>query len=252
MEWTKVLVRHVLFEYTDFSDSEFRAWIKIMALTAELEHEPTDEQMLSFVHHKTLKSVQEKLKKHSTTLQEVLKKVLKDVQGVVIERNYWKSKKKKYREVNENVHGDVHGSFQGQSRVEKSRVEKSRYKESIPPDEPAPPQPENTDEKITPKGGVKRKPVLTTLPENFCVSGRVQKWADERQIGNLEEHLESFLLKCSAKEYRYANWDSAFMTAIRDNWAGIGMRRGNDQPEQHAKVANTKAYGVISNWRPKE
>lgn len=109
MDFIKVLNRHTIFEYTDLSDSEFTAWIKLMSLTAYLEKEPTREQMLKHVHHKTLSSLQDKIKNHSTTLQDILKKVLIDVQDVVKRREDWKRKKREKRAVKENVQGDVQG-----------------------------------------------------------------------------------------------------------------------------------------------
>jgi hypothetical protein len=138
MDWIKVLNRHVIFEYTDLSDSEFRAWVTIMSLTAELEHEPNNEQMLQYVHHKTLTSLQDKLKKHSTTLQDVLKKVSRDVQEVIIKRESWKEKKKILREVNRSVSKDVLGDVQPQEkrREEKRREENKEIKKGatfVPP-----------------------------------------------------------------------------------------------------------------------
>jgi len=61
----------------------------------------------------------------------------------------------------------------------------------------------------------------TAIPKNFEISDRVRSWAKRHGYGNLDEHLENFKLKSEAKGYRYVNWDTAFMTAIRDNWAGI-------------------------------
>lgn len=106
MDWIKVKTNHILLEYSDLSDSEFRAWIKIMAMTANLEHQPTYEQMLTQAHHKTLRSLQDKLKTRPRTLQDILKKVLRDVQEVVIKREAWKQQKKQYREVRQIVQQD--------------------------------------------------------------------------------------------------------------------------------------------------
>jgi len=61
----------------------------------------------------------------------------------------------------------------------------------------------------------------TLLPKNFVVSTRVREWAQRQGFDNLDEHLENFKLKAESKGYKYVNWDTAFMTAIRDNWAGI-------------------------------
>jgi len=61
----------------------------------------------------------------------------------------------------------------------------------------------------------------TTLPLDFKISDRVKIWAKEKKINHLEDHLESFKNKCTAHAYRYVDWDSAFMEAIRKDWAGI-------------------------------
>lgn len=61
------------------------------------------------------------------------------------------------------------------------------------------------------------------LPDGFGVSPRVEAWAMQHGHGRLPEHLEAFKLKCQANGYAYADWDAAFMTAIRDDWAGLGQ-----------------------------
>lgn len=61
----------------------------------------------------------------------------------------------------------------------------------------------------------------TSLPKNFEISDRVKQWASKKGVNNLDAHLENFILSCEKKNYKYVNWDSAFMGAIRDNWANI-------------------------------
>lgn len=75
----------------------------------------------------------------------------------------------------------------------------------------------------------KTKKQKTSWPEGFAISERVKKWAKEKNHSSLEEHFESFRLKCKAKDYQYVDWDEAFMNAIRDNWAKIGGN-GNGTP----------------------
>jgi hypothetical protein len=125
MDWIKVLNKHILFDYTDLSDSEFRAWIKIMAVTAFMESMPTNEQLFPFVHHKTILSLQDKLKKRSIDLQDILKKVLRDAQEVVIKREAWKEKKKQQREDKKSVPVDNIGDIHPKRREEKRREEKN-------------------------------------------------------------------------------------------------------------------------------
>ena len=48
----------------------------------------------------------------------------------------------------------------------------------------------------------------TSIPENFCISANVQKWADDNKYINLQIHLDNFVLKCKAKNYQYSDWDS--------------------------------------------
>jgi hypothetical protein len=131
MDWIKVLNRHVLLEYNDLRDSEFVAWIKIMALAAYLEHEPTHEQMLKYVHHATLKSLDDKLMKHSCTLHDVLMKVLCDAHEVSMRREAWKQKKKQQREDKKNVPRDVPRDVP--DREKEKRREREEKDNIIPP-----------------------------------------------------------------------------------------------------------------------
>jgi len=131
MDWIKVKTVHILDEYTDLTPHEFNAWIKIMALAARLEHEPTREQILKHVHCATLRSLNEKLMKHSCTLHDVLMKVLCDVHDVVIRRETWKNNKKKYRELNENVSKDVSMDVSTQDKI-RVREDKIRINNTMP------------------------------------------------------------------------------------------------------------------------
>lgn len=62
----------------------------------------------------------------------------------------------------------------------------------------------------------------TPLPADFGISERVIRWATEKGHSNLDRHLETFISKCKAKGYTYADWDEGFMGAIRDDWARLG------------------------------
>jgi hypothetical protein len=79
------------------------------------------------------------------------------------------------------------------------------------------------------KGGAggKRKASETALPPDFQISDRVLKWAAEKgHAGVIDLHLEAFISTCRAKGYTYADWDEAFMNAVRKNWAGIKAPQG--------------------------
>lgn len=76
--------------------------------------------------------------------------------------------------------------------------------------------------KRAPAGKPATRPQKTPIPENFEISDRVRQWAEQNGHGRLIEHLASFRMKCQANAYAYADWDSAFMEAIRGNWARLG------------------------------
>ncbi|MBV8501948.1 MAG: hypothetical protein JO006_09535 [Paucibacter sp.] len=63
--------------------------------------------------------------------------------------------------------------------------------------------------------------VKRSMPSAFCISTRVQAWAEQQGFKDLGQHLEAFKAKCAAKDYRYVDWDSAFMEAIREDWARL-------------------------------
>lgn len=67
----------------------------------------------------------------------------------------------------------------------------------------------------------------TQMPEDFGVSDRVDAWAKEKGYGHLADHLDAFRRKAKAKAYTYADWDAAFMEAIREDWAKLRGRAFN-------------------------
>lgn len=78
----------------------------------------------------------------------------------------------------------------------------------------------------------RRKPETFPLPDDFAISERVTAWAAKKGHGSLQAHFDHFVSKARAKGYVYADWDEAFMGAIRENWAGVGApaRAGPEQP----------------------
>lgn len=72
-----------------------------------------------------------------------------------------------------------------------------------------------------------KKRSLKAMPEGFAVSERVRAWADEKGFDRLAEHLDAFTRKAAAKSYAYADWDAAFMEAIREDWAKLRGRAPN-------------------------
>lgn len=95
------------------------------------------------------------------------------------------------------------------------------------------------------------------MPENFGISARVRQWAGDKGHARLEERLEHFKGKALANGYTYADWDEAFMGAIRDDWAKLpaasssAVPRGKPKPaetpleRQVAWLRQQRAYGAI-------
>jgi len=112
MDWIKVLTKHIIYEYRDLRDSEFAAWVKIMALTAHLEHIPSRKQMLGVANYQTIDSLERKLKTHyhdgnPIDLPYVLHKVLIDVSYVSHRREQLKLNTQRYRDKSKAVIDDV-------------------------------------------------------------------------------------------------------------------------------------------------
>lgn len=78
-------------------------------------------------------------------------------------------------------------------------------------------------------GAQRRSMNLTDMPSDFGISDRVRQWAKRKGYEHrLEDHLEAFRCKATAKGYRYADWDSALMEAVREDWANL--RNGARHP----------------------
>lgn len=92
-----------------------------------------------------------------------------------------------------------------------------------------------------------RSPVKRSLPDDFAISAQVQSWAAEKGYGDLAGHLESFIGKARAKGYQYADWDAAFMEAIRKDWAGL---RSSNAGAKAPRNFDGKDYSAgVSNGR---
>jgi hypothetical protein len=70
-------------------------------------------------------------------------------------------------------------------------------------------------------GKVSQGKEKTYLPSDFTVSERVIKWANEKGYRDLNKHLDNFILVAQSNNYKYTDWDAAFMRAIKDNWAKV-------------------------------
>lgn len=117
MDWIKVKTRHILFE--GMNAEVGWAWLKSMALTAQIETMPSEQQLKQIMHYKTLIALQRHFNDRSTSLQEVLNKVLMDVQRTVDLRTKSKEKMRQWREKKESVTSN-------DTSIDKIRVDKRR------------------------------------------------------------------------------------------------------------------------------
>lgn len=89
----------------------------------------------------------------------------------------------------------------------------------------------NAPEPVAPAAPKKsRAPAKTPLPADFCISERVQRWADEKGHRHLQRHFDHFVSACKAKGYVYADWDQALQNAIRDDWAKVNVPQARGSP----------------------
>lgn len=95
MEWTKIKTKHFL--HNDWTLEQKGCLATLLCLVAHLERIPTEKEMIQATHYKSLRSVQEKLKEQSITVQEVFKKVLIDVQSLAKNRVKTNNRVNKHR-----------------------------------------------------------------------------------------------------------------------------------------------------------
>ena len=79
-------------------------------------------------------------------------------------------------------------------------------------------------------GRVRGTPLKRSLPDDFQISQRVADWAASKGYTRLPERLEHFVSKAKARGYTYADWDEAFMQAIRKDWAELAVASSGGRP----------------------
>ena len=84
-------------------------------------------------------------------------------------------------------------------------------------------------------------PKKTAIPDDFEVSERVLQWAGSKGHARLPDRLEHFRSACKAKGYTYADWDEAFMAAIRDDWAKFSSQPAGRPGAASRSERNAKA-----------
>jgi len=89
----------------------------------------------------------------------------------------------------------------------------------------------------------KPKPILKNIPDDFGISDQVRVWAQKDNHQNLELHLERFIEYAKSNAKKYADWDSAFKRAIREDWGKVNkpvfQANGfNQQQPQNNRMEN--------------
>ena len=131
MDWFKVKTKHVF--HDGFDSKTGWAWIKIMALTSELEGSPTDVQILRTITKKEHELLQKHFENLSTSIQNVIEKVLEDAEKLKKERGRLKEYRAKISEKDDNRTSTEPRREHDKSRVDKNRVDKSRDIVGNPP-----------------------------------------------------------------------------------------------------------------------
>jgi uncharacterized protein YdaU (DUF1376 family) len=78
------------------------------------------------------------------------------------------------------------------------------------------------------EGNANQEPITknqkTSIPKDFSISERVIIWANKNNYRDLNKHFDNFILVAQSNNYKYTDWDAAFMRAIKDNWAKVANK----------------------------
>ncbi len=72
---------------------------------------------------------------------------------------------------------------------------------------------------VEPAISASRSSKTTQCPADFALSPRVMEWALKNGYRDLDQHFAYFMSYVKRKAPKYADWDEAFMNAVRLNWA---------------------------------
>ena len=84
------------------------------------------------------------------------------------------------------------------------------------------------------------KSIKSSIPDDFSISDRVRTWATSKGYARLDEHFDAFVSKARAKDYRYVDWDEAFMGAIRSDWANLNAKQNSTVDHGESPAARRK------------
>lgn len=199
MDWIKVKTQHVLYE--GFTPRIGWAWIKVMALTAQIEKMPTQQQIEQLVGINVSSMLHQHFIDRRSSVDQVLIKVLKDADDVIQKRNNWKQYKAQQREKSRNVHMEVQRDSTPKIREEKRREDKIRIKEM----DSSSPEPE-PDPEIIPK----KHFLVPTLDEVRAYCQERQNGIDPQSFIDFYSAKGWFVGKNKMKDWKAAvrNWEN--------------------------------------------
>lgn len=90
----------------------------------------------------------------------------------------------------------------------------------------------------------KQKARKRDLPSDFGISDRVRVWATEHGHADLERRLEHFVSYAKRSGKQYADWDEAFMGAVREDWAKFNGKPKAGADSLDAWLSQTGHGGV--------
>jgi hypothetical protein len=97
MDWIKVKVKHAEYEMAGAPDNVFKAWIMLMILTAALEKIPTPKQIEARIGNTNYQSLIKYLKENGTKVEDILAKVMEDVELINNRREHERKYMSEYR-----------------------------------------------------------------------------------------------------------------------------------------------------------
>jgi len=90
---------------------------------------------------------------------------------------------------------------------------------------------------------------LTRCPPDFAISDRVKSWAVEKGHNHLDAQFEAFMSYVRRKQPKYADWDEALMTCIREDWAKLGEHpKGNGAAWWSSEKATEAKARELGMW----
>lgn len=127
-----------------------------------------------------------------------------------------------YRELGQRKAGS-HAERQARYR-QRLKERDSRVTGSVTSDTEA--EAEAEAESRTSKKNSARKAPRKSIPENFGISERIRAWAAAHGHDRLEERLVHFIGYAKRSGRTYADWDAAFESAVREDWAKLTAANG--------------------------